>query len=103
MLSLIARGRVAPMVAADSLRLREQDLRGRIDALTDVVVDRAGTGTLRGAKLSAASIDTARERLDSAQRAYSSLLLQDGGGEPAYAQLVSGETVGWQDSGWPRA
>ena len=98
MLSLIARGRIASVVADDSLRLHEQDLRGRIDALSQVVIEGAGTGTLRGANLSAASLDTVRERLDSAQRAYSSLLVEMKDASPAYAHLVSAETAGWQDA-----
>jgi len=93
MLSLLARGRVMPAAADDSMRSREQDLRRRIDVLTRAVIEGSGATSLRGADLSAASLDTVRERLDSAQRAYGSLLLEIKEANPAYARLVSATTV----------
>ena len=66
MLGLLARGRVAPTDADHSMRSEEQVLRSRVDELTTAVLEGAGTTSLRGANLSAASLDTVREELDSA-------------------------------------
>ena len=98
MLGLLARGRLAPTAADHSMRAEEQVLRSRVDELTRAVLDGASTSSLRGANLSAASLDTVREELDSAQRAYSSLLLEMKDANPAYAHVVSAETVGWRDA-----
>lgn len=97
MLSLLARGRVAPANVDDSMRVREQDLRGRISELTRTLLLGAGGTTLRGANMSAASLDMMRETLDSAQRAYTSLLLEMKEENPEYARVVSTETAEWRD------
>lgn len=97
-LSLLARGRVPPTDAADSTRLQEQELRGRVDGLTRALIEGAGVNTLRGANLSAASLDTMRAALDSAQRAYASLLVDLKERSPEYARVVTTETVGWREA-----
>jgi CHAT domain-containing protein len=97
MVSLLARGRIPPVEAADSIRLREEDLRARIDDLTGALLEGASASTLRGANLSVASLDMMRATLDSAQRAYSLILLEMKEGSPEYARVVSAETVGWQE------
>jgi CHAT domain-containing protein len=97
MLDLLARGRIAPAGVSDSARAREQDLRHRISELTRMVVSGPGASGLRGPGISAASLDAARDALDSAQRAYADLLLEIREESPEYARLVSGETVGWRD------
>ena len=97
MLSLLARGRVPAAAADDSARMQEQDLRRRIDQLTRVALEGAGPSSLRGANLSAAPLDTVRATLDSAQRAYSALLLEMKETSPEYARLVSAETSGWTE------
>jgi CHAT domain-containing protein len=98
MLSLLARGRVPLTDAADSTRLQEQELRGRINDLTSALLEGAGASTLRGANLSAASLDAMRATLDSAQRAYASLLLEMKEKSPDYTRVVSTETVGWREA-----
>ena len=98
MLSLLARGRVPQVDAADSIRVQEQELRGRIDGLTRAILEGAGESTLRGANLSSASLDTMRATLDSAQRAYVSLLLAMKEANPEYARVVSTATAGWQEA-----
>jgi CHAT domain-containing protein/tetratricopeptide (TPR) repeat protein len=98
MLSLLTRGRVPPADAADTIRSKEQELRRRIDGLTNALLDGVGVSTLRGAKLSDASLDAMRATLDSAQRAYASLLLEMKETNPEYARVVSTETVGWRDA-----
>jgi len=98
MLSLMARGRIASPEADDSTRLQEQDLRRRIDELTHALLEGGGrASTLRGAKISAGQQDAMREALDSAQRSYSSLLLEMKERSPDYTRLVATETIGWQE------
>jgi CHAT domain-containing protein len=98
MLNLLARGQLASTVANDSMRSEEQNLRTRVDELTRAVLGGASTSTLRGASLPTAALDTVREQLDSVQRAYSSLLLEIKETSPAYAHMISAETVGWRDA-----
>ncbi|MDQ6872791.1 MAG: CHAT domain-containing tetratricopeptide repeat protein, partial [Gemmatimonadota bacterium] len=97
MASLLARGRILTVEPADSTRLRGQDLRARIDDLTGALLESARGKTLRGANLSAASLDMIRATLDSAQRSYSSLLLEMKEGSSDYTRAVRSETVGWQE------
>ena len=97
MLSLLNRGRVLTTAADDTTREREQDLRHRITDLTSALLDSAGSGTLRGANVSAPAFAGLREALDSAQRAYGALLLEMHEANPDYTRLVRAETAGWHD------
>lgn len=97
MVSVLARGRIQPIEAADSVRLQGHDLRASIDNLTSTLLESGSASPLRGANLSARSLDAIRATLDSAQRAYSSLLLEMKESSPEYARVVSAETVGWQE------
>ena len=97
MLSLMARGRIASVAPDDSTRVREQDLRRRIAELTKALLGAADASTLRGANVAAGQLDAMREALDTAQRTYSSLLLEMKEGSPDYTRLVAAETIGWRD------
>jgi CHAT domain-containing protein len=106
MVDLLARGRIAPTVAAADAgaAAREEDLRRRITELTRLVEGTTqGAAPLRGSTPAALSVDAASEALDAAQKAYAELLLEMRESHPSYARLVSGEVVSWREiTSWLR-
>ena len=92
-LAMLARGRVARRHPATG---REQDLRRRIDELTtELEMATSEPDLLRDPEVVRRAVDATRESLDATQRAYATLLIELREDEPAYADLVSGEPVGW--------
>jgi CHAT domain-containing protein/tetratricopeptide (TPR) repeat protein len=99
MLDLLARGRIAPSTGKrNDASDRMLDLRERISSLTRSL-ERGGASdpALRGPGLDARALDSSRESLDAAQKEYASLLVETREANPAYARIVSGETVDWRD------
>jgi CHAT domain-containing protein len=95
LLDLMARGRIA---RPNQISAREQDLRRRITDLTQrVEAADLSSEPAREPALATRSVDAAREQLDQAQQAYARLLLELRERDPAYARLVSGESVSWRD------
>lgn len=102
MLDLLARGRVSPAVASDSVLVeREQDLRRRISELTTRLEDEErDVGERRGAGLAEASgagSGVTREALARAQEAYAQLLLEMRERASSYGRMVRREVSTWQD------
>jgi tetratricopeptide (TPR) repeat protein len=90
---LLARGRVP---ARREVSRREQDLRRRItELLREIETDDAGPGNQREAPVAARTLDAATQALARAQQEYGHLLLDLRENDPAYAELVEGETVSW--------
>jgi CHAT domain-containing protein/Tfp pilus assembly protein PilF len=95
MLDLLARGRVA---AATTASRREQDLRRRIDLLTQrLETGAANVSGVREPTLAASSANATRQELDAAQKEYAGLLLRLRESDPTYAALVSARTRSWRD------
>src|SRR5690606_9908956 len=90
---LLARGRVP---ARREVSHREQDLRRRItELLREIETDAPGPDNQREAPVAARTLDAATQALARAQQEYRSLLLDLRESDPAYAELVEGETVSW--------
>lgn len=94
MLDLLARGRVAtPHVATQG----EQDLRRRIDELTRELEARSSQrSATREPALLMRSDDALRAELDTAQKAYTRLLIQLRERDPDYARFISPQTLSWK-------
>jgi CHAT domain-containing protein/Tfp pilus assembly protein PilF len=94
MLDMLARGKVAaPSTATE----RAQDLRRTIAELTTAIEAAGPDGqSLREPVLAAQSVDAAREALDQSQRAYARILVEMRESDPAFARLVSTETLSWR-------
>jgi CHAT domain-containing protein len=94
MLDLLARGRVK---APRSASIQEQDLRRRIDELTQELERRTPYRTVsREPVLGSRSADAVRRELDASQKSYARLLQQIRERDPSYARLVSATTVPWK-------
>lgn len=95
MLDLLARGRVAGATTASR---QEQDLRRRIDLLTQrLETGAANVPAVREPSLTANSANATREDLDAAQKEYARLLIRLRESDPTYAALVSARTRSWKD------
>ena len=92
MLDLIARGRIKGTAMSAEVTAREQDLRQRVAELTRLLQDPKVTDrALRGHGVR--NLGAAREALVRSQEQYTELLLDIRRSAPAYATLVTGETV----------
>ena len=94
MLDLLARGSVAaPHVASRE----EQDLRRRIDEVTRELEARTSQrSATREPALTLRSDDALRAELDTAQKAYTRLLIQLRERSPDYARFISPRTLSWK-------
>ena len=94
MLDLLGRGSIAtPHVASR----QEQDLRRRIDELTRELEARGSQlSATREPALISRSDDAIRAELDTAQKAYTRLLIQLRESAPDYARFISPQTLSWR-------
>jgi CHAT domain-containing protein/Tfp pilus assembly protein PilF len=93
-LDLLAGGRVATPHAASR---EEQDLRQRIDELTRELEARGSQrSATREPALLFRSDDALRAELDTAQKAYTRLLIQLREISPDYARIISPQTLSWK-------
>jgi len=95
MLDLLARGRVGRRTTASS---QEQDLRRRIATLTNrLETGLAPDARVREPSRAVRSTGATHQELDSAQKAYTGLLLQLRESDPGYAALVSARSRSWKE------
>jgi CHAT domain-containing protein/Tfp pilus assembly protein PilF len=95
MADMLARGRITTTHVTGA---QEQDLRRRITELTrELESDPPARQQRREPVLASPHADALREALDAAQQAYATLLTQIRAGDPAWARLVTAETVSWEE------
>lgn len=95
LLTLLIRGRVA---RRSEVSRQEQDLRKRIDMLTEQLqAGEPGDAVARDPALKAAIGTAVRANLDAAQKEYARILAKLGENDPRFAAVISAKTSSWRD------